>query len=161
MVEEGQLSLVLDRTRLTLEECLAQTGGGTLKGSGWMDFSGDMPLEFKADLSRTEMLLGPYGRSRIEAALAVSQNLEAPLISGKVSLKELHFRQPKSSLEDSQEIILVDDQLDGRQPQAPPERLKMAIDVDLGDKTPIQGEGLRAWIGGNLKILKDPGKVSG
>jgi translocation and assembly module TamB len=53
---------------------------------------------------------------------------------------------------------MVDEEVNGRKPPAPPERLQMALELDLGKRTPIRGEGLKAKIGGRLEILKEPGR---
>lgn len=158
-LENGRLKLGLDRTRVSVEECFAETGGGTLTGEGWLDLSKNIPFNLKADLSKAVLLLGPIGRSTIKARVAITQDLTSPLISGQIKLDDLHFRAPKSSLEESNEIILVDEEINGRKTPAPPERLQMDLELDLGEKTPIRGEGLKAKIGGRLKIHKQPGQT--
>jgi len=155
-VSQGKVSLVILGDKVEVKELAAATGGGTLTGQGWLGLQGERPLDFKVDLSSALINFGSPGQGLISARLAVQETLAAPFASGQVLIEELKFRLPKAAPAESKEIVLVDEEPKGGRPPAPPDRLKLDLEIRMGDKTWIEGEGLKAQLGGGFHLVKAP-----
>ena len=68
VVEKGNIRLGLKGSRVEIEECTAETGGGRLTGQGWLELTETIPFALSAELDKAEVLLGPVrpGPDRIQ-----------------------------------------------------------------------------------------------
>ncbi|MBW1712717.1 MAG: translocation/assembly module TamB domain-containing protein [Deltaproteobacteria bacterium] len=163
-IQKGQIHLGLDQERLTIDQLTASLGGGQLSASGWMGLGQDRPLNFEVNLNPTLVSLGALGQSRFSGFVKIGQTLAAPSAVGKIHVENLHFSLPKSAPEESEEIVMVDQDQSQTAPPALPDRLRLDLEINLGQALKIQGEGLKAELSGLLKAVKEasgPVQVTG
>ena len=152
-LRDGQLEASLEQDVLRLKSLSLRGGDGTLTGQGQLGLKGDqtsLRLELKADrlklLSRPDRLLvlsgnGSLGlepgRARLEASLKADQGLlelardDAPQVSEDVVV----LGRPSRT------------QATGR-----PTVLGLALELDLGDRFFVKGQGLDAQLGGSVRL---------
>ncbi|HVN69567.1 MAG TPA: translocation/assembly module TamB domain-containing protein [Candidatus Binatia bacterium] len=85
-------ALTFNHTTASIERAYAQLGGGTLTGSGTVEFpsgfgSGDATFSMKAAARGAQLDLPAYGRGTLDAAIALNKRAHAnALLSGNVTL---------------------------------------------------------------------------
>ena len=150
-------------SKLTLASLSAQTpGGGTISGSGDVDFADGMPVTIAVKMDQARLINAALGTAVTDGALQVEGALSSHIaLTGKVKIVKAEIRIPDTLPADVEQIPVKEINLPpDRQAEAdaadapPPQSMKVALDlaVDAPEQVFVRGRGLDAELGGALKI---------
>ncbi len=156
---EGTLAAEFTDDRLLLRQLTLRGGQGTVTASGFMSFAADNrrgELDFK--LERLALVKMPTqllevsgdGRMLLEGRIAT---LTGSIRADRGLIEVREWDRPRLS----DDVVIV-----GREvisPTAGPSRLRLALDLDLGDDFRVKGAGLDARLQGAIQVRSDEGEM--
>ena len=154
---ELDLRVLGDRAELA---GLANLGGGELALQGSIVGKPELRIELTVSGERHQILLPPASEFLVaeELSLVITESLldvrgEVRVLEGVLRHEEL----PEGSVGLSREVVVVDTQ--GRViEEGRPFDINADVWVHIRDRFQVQGEGLRATLGGDLHVLAQPGE---
>jgi translocation and assembly module TamB len=154
--------------RLTLDGERASYSGSGLLGGGQVNLSGQVLTRpgLRVELSVTgqehEILLPPASSVRVSEDLALVLTDGLLDVRGEVRVHEgvlRHEELPAGSVALSPEIVVVDT-LGNVIKEERPFDIRADVQVRIRNRFQVEGEGLRATLGGDLHVVQTPGETA-
>jgi len=161
-----QLTATLEGSgsKLRLVSLSAKTpGGGSLGGTGDLDFSGAMPVTISIQMKNARVINAAIGTAVTDGALQIKGTMRDEIaLTGKVTIVKAEIRIPDRLPVDVEEIQVKEINLpaarqaevDAAAAAPPPKSVKIGLDLDVSapEQVFVRGRGLDAEMGGALKI---------
>jgi translocation and assembly module TamB len=151
-------------SKLRLVSLSARTpGGGSISGTGDIDFAAAMPVEIALRMDKARMLDAPIGTAVTAGDLSIRGAVgEGVTLTGKVMIVKAEIKIPDKLPVDVEEIPVQEINLpparqaavDAAAEAPPPKTLEIGLDlaVDAPEQVFVRGRGLDAEMGGALQI---------